>query len=58
MVEEKDDVQVDTPADGVSEPEVNYADELKKLKEAQSEYDQRFDEMKKTLGKRDSTISK
>lgn len=57
--DKKDDVQDQEPVDGVStEPEIDYAAELKKLKEAQASYDQRFNEMKETLSKRDSTISK
>lgn len=55
---EKDEVQEITPEDSVSKTEVDYAAELKTLKEAQSEYDTRFKDLQKTLSKRDSTISK
>lgn len=38
--------------------EIDYAAELKALKEAQADYEQRFKKQEETLKKRDSTISK
>jgi hypothetical protein len=56
-MEEKEQVVVENQ-EPVESKEIDYAAELKKLQEAQSEYQKRFDEQKEILKKRDSTISK
>lgn len=58
MVEEKQEQVGESQAVVEDSQEINYAEELKKLKEAQAVYEQRFEEQKELIKKRDSTISK